>query len=93
LLGSALLYVNSGTTNLDGIYIINSLSEISLNIDDYISLKKDIINITAFNNLFNDEEVRYIHTLNSYDFYYINISLIVLIVGFLFKISAAPFHF
>jgi len=29
LLGSALLYVNSGTTNLDGIYLISSISEIS----------------------------------------------------------------
>lgn len=28
LLGSALLYVNSGTTNLDNIYIISSISEI-----------------------------------------------------------------
>lgn len=28
LLGSALLYVNSGTTNLDNIYIISSLSEV-----------------------------------------------------------------
>ncbi len=28
LLGTALLYANSGTTNLDGIYVITSLSEI-----------------------------------------------------------------
>jgi NADH-ubiquinone oxidoreductase chain 2 len=30
LLGSALLYVNSGTTNLENIYVIASLSEISM---------------------------------------------------------------
>lgn len=29
LLGSSLLYVNSGTTNLEGIYLLNSLSEVS----------------------------------------------------------------
>jgi len=29
LLGSSLIYVNSGTTNLEGIYLINSISEIS----------------------------------------------------------------
>jgi NADH:ubiquinone oxidoreductase subunit 2 (subunit N) len=29
LLGTSLLYANSGTTNLDGIYVITSLSDIS----------------------------------------------------------------
>jgi len=33
LLGSALLYVNSGTTNLDGIYLISSFSDIYLPLD------------------------------------------------------------
>ncbi|RYE14746.1 MAG: hypothetical protein EOP34_05705 [Rickettsiales bacterium] len=33
LLGSSLLYVNSGTTSLDGIYLISSISEVSGNID------------------------------------------------------------
>jgi len=28
LLGTSLLYANSGTTNLDGLYVINSLSDI-----------------------------------------------------------------
>src|ERR1700692_1359698 len=31
LLGTSLLYANSGTTNLDGIYIITSLSDIANN--------------------------------------------------------------
>ena len=29
LLGTSLLYANSGTTNLDGIYVITSLSDIA----------------------------------------------------------------
>src|ERR1700748_3945515 len=29
LLGTSLLYANSGTTNLDGIYVITSLSDVS----------------------------------------------------------------
>ena len=32
LLGTSLLYINSGTTNLDGIYILNSIGDISNNI-------------------------------------------------------------
>jgi len=64
LLGTSLLYSNSGLTNLDGLYIITSLSDITYN-----------------------------NTLYWYNNYYINISLLILSVGFLFKISAAPFHF
>ncbi len=61
LLGSALLYANSGTTSLDNIYVIASISEI--------------------NNLI------------WYEPFYLHLSLIIMIVGFLFKVSAAPFHF
>jgi len=64
LLGTSLLYANSGSTNLDSIYVIYSLS--------------DIVN----NNV-----------LYWYKPHYINMSLLILSVGFLFKISAAPFHF
>jgi NADH-ubiquinone oxidoreductase chain 2 len=67
LLGTSLLYANSGTTNLDGIYIITSLSDI------------------ANNNTHN--------LLYWYKSHYINFSLLILSVGFLFKVSAAPFHF
>ena len=67
LLGTSLLYANSGTTNLDGIYVITSLSDIS----------NDITN----------------NILYWYKSYYINFSLLILSVGFLFKVSAAPFHF
>ena len=33
LLGLSLLYANSGTTNMDGLYIITSLSDINSNVD------------------------------------------------------------
>ena len=67
LLGTGLLYANSGTTNLDGMYVITSLS----------GLANDITN----------------NLLYWYKSYYINFSLLILSVGFLFKVSAAPFHF
>jgi NADH-ubiquinone oxidoreductase chain 2 len=67
LLGTSLLYANSGTTNLDGIYVITSLSDIS-----------------------NDSTANILYW---YKPYYINLSLLILSVGFLFKVSAAPFHF
>ena len=67
LLGTSLLYANSGTTNLDGIYVITSLSDLG-------------------NEANND-------ILYWYKSYYINFSLLILSVGFLFKVSAAPFHF
>jgi NADH-ubiquinone oxidoreductase chain 2 len=67
LLGTGLLYANSGTTNLDGMYIITSLSDLA-------------------NEITND-------ILYWYKSYYINFSLLILSVGFLFKVSAAPFHF
>lgn len=63
LLGTSLLYANSGTTNLDGLYIITSISDISDNANFW------------------------------YKPYYINFSLLIFSVGFLFKVSAAPFHF
>ena len=63
LLGISLLYANSGTTNLDGLYIITSISDNSENFNFW------------------------------YKPYYINFSLLIFSIGFLFKISAAPFHF
>ena len=62
LLGTGLLYANSGSTSLDGLYIITSISDIS------------------FTDLW-------------YKPYYINLSLVIFTIGFLFKVSAAPFHF
>ena len=63
LLGTSLLYANSGTTSLDALYIINSISDI------------------------NDNNISW------YKSYYLNLSLLIFSIGFLFKISAAPFHF
>ena len=63
LLGSSLLYSNTGTTSLDGLYIISSISDINLNLSSW------------------------------YQPYYLNFSLLIFSIGFLFKISAAPFHF
>ncbi len=63
LLGISLLYANSGTTNMDSLYIITSISDISDNSNFW------------------------------YKPYYINFSLLIFSIGFLFKISAAPFHF
>jgi NADH-ubiquinone oxidoreductase chain 2 len=70
LLGTSLLYANSGTTNLDGVYVITSLSDIG-----------DATNDNTSNILY------------WYKSHYINFSLLILSVGFLFKVSAAPFHF
>ena len=66
LLGTALLYTNSGVTNLDGFYLITNISEV----------KDNMINIISW-----------------YGATYINYSLLIMSVGLLFKISAAPFHF
>ena len=71
LLGSSLLYANSGTTSLEGIYVISSISEVYTNLGE--SMQGEV--------------------LSWYKPYYIHISLIILAVGFLVKISAAPFHF
>jgi NADH-ubiquinone oxidoreductase chain 2 len=71
LQGTSLLYANSGVTNLESIYIITSLTDIS-----YKEYNEDNIS-----------------NLYEYNFQYINISLLILSVGFLFKVSAAPFHF
>jgi len=61
LLGTSLLYANAGTTSLDGLYIISSISDVT-----------------------ND---------SWYKPYYLNFSLLIFSMGFLFKVSAAPFHF
>jgi NADH-ubiquinone oxidoreductase chain 2 len=64
LLGTALLYSNTGTTNLDNFYLLNNLYSL----------------------------VNY-NSLDSFTLSYIDYSLLIMTVGFLFKISAAPFHF
>ena len=61
LLGTGLLYINYGTTSLEGYYVINHVCDFSVN-----NLNKPL---------------------------YLNIPLLIMSVGFLFKVSAAPFHF
>lgn len=67
LLGTSLLYINTGTTNLDNFYIMNNI---------YNLIK------------YNSENLITLYNIN-----YIDLSLLIMSVGFLFKISAAPFHF
>ena len=69
LLGQSLLYGNSGNTNLDGYYVITSLSELG-----FSNLRDVIYWCSSHTN-------------------YINYCLLIMSVGFLFKVSAAPFHF
>jgi NADH-ubiquinone oxidoreductase chain 2 len=78
LLGTSLLYANSGTTNLDGIYVVTSISDLS-----FASAGANEIAGSDLNH----------QVLNWYKSDYINISFLILTVGFLFKVSAAPFHF
>ena len=63
LLGSCLLYLNFGITNLDGIYVLSSLSEIN-GLEALVETNQ-----------------------------YFNLALLIMSVGYLFKVSAAPFHF
>ncbi len=65
LLGTSLLYANSGTTNLDSFYILTNLTSITYD-ESGLLLSKP---------------------------FYLNMSLLIMSVGFLFKVSAAPFHF
>jgi NADH-ubiquinone oxidoreductase chain 2 len=67
LLGQSLLYINSGNTSLDAIYIINSI----------------FVNNIEINNSINSG-------LNPN---FLHLSMLILSTGFLFKVSAAPFHF
>jgi len=62
LLGIALMYANSGLTNLDGVYALISDSE------------------------------KYLSFSTWYTHIYVFYCLLLISVGFLFKIAAAPFH-
>ena len=65
LLSTSLLYANSGTTNMDGIYLLTSVPNSTQDKSGLIALKP----------------------------FYLNISLLIMSVGFLFKVSSVPFHF
>ena len=90
LLGLSFLYINSGTTSLDSLYliynIITSDDNLLFNFNALLANGQDL---TSTNELLNTGLPLF--SLNNYQ-YTIQFSLVVLCVGFLFKISAAPFH-
>jgi NADH-ubiquinone oxidoreductase chain 2 len=75
LLGQSLLYINTGNTNLDGLFLIN-------NIFDNLRFEEFFLG-----------DLYYLSNMPNTYLFTIEISLIIMSVGFLFKISAAPFHF
>ena len=97
LLGSSLLYGNSGTTQLDNIYIINSISEIGASYSNDITTS--VTSIPIWEGLptglpdGQGEEGEKVILNNGYQPHYLHTALIIMFVGFLFKVSAAPFHF
>jgi NADH-ubiquinone oxidoreductase chain 2 len=72
LLGQSLLYINTGNTSLDAIYIMNSIFVNNIEISENINA----LNIMA-------EPAKN----------FLQLSMVIFSTGFLFKISAAPFHF
>lgn len=76
LLGISLLYINTGNTSLENIYMINSIS-----------------NALANNNLYETVNLTNIYTDIYTEYTYIQLPLVIMSVGFLFKIGSAPFHF
>ncbi len=74
LLGSGLLYANSGTTNLDNIFVITTIGDLGM-------FTKEVYTNQMYFDIY------------SYQPHYVYSSLIIMSVGFLFKVSAAPFHF
>jgi NADH-ubiquinone oxidoreductase chain 2 len=81
LLGISLIYINFGSTNLEYIYIINSISN---------TLKTNIIHIPFGSNI---NDILYSVSNINFQHNYLQVTLIIMSIGFLFKISAAPFHF
>jgi NADH-ubiquinone oxidoreductase chain 2 len=84
LLGLSFLYINSGTTSLDGLYLIYNIITSDVNLLSVFLVQNNELFNTIGSNL-------PVFSLNYYQ-YTIQLSLVVLTVGFLFKISAAPFH-
>jgi NADH-ubiquinone oxidoreductase chain 2 len=76
LLGKSLLYINSGNSSMENIYILSDIAS-------------PILEVLGSNNIYSVIK----HIPIAYDYYYINLSLIILSAGFMFKISASPFHF
>jgi len=79
LLGQSLLYINTGNTSLDAIYTMNSIFVNNIEISENI------------NNTLNNA----IHIMDepAKNKNFLQLSMVIFSTGFLFKISAAPFHF
>lgn len=88
LLGLSFLYINTGTTNLDGLYLIYNIITSDTNLFSIFLTLGSEQNSELFNSMASSLPI---FSLNYYQ-YVIQFSLVVLCVGFLFKISAAPFH-
>ena len=78
LLGLSLLYINTGNTSLENIYMINSISN---------AFASNLIH----ENIPLDNLWVYKHVYMQYT--YMQIPLAVISIGLLFKIASAPFHF
>jgi NADH-ubiquinone oxidoreductase chain 2 len=78
LLGIAIIYANSGLTNLDSIYHI--IADTRFN--DMGELLENGMLTTDYNT----------NIISEYTNNYLYFSLLLITVGFLFKIAAAPFH-
>jgi NADH-ubiquinone oxidoreductase chain 2 len=83
LLGLSLIYVNTAQTCFDYIYLLyNSTNQMTGQVQDLsTTLPQDLINEI----LIKSNEI---NPIQSFD-----MALILLAVGYLFKVSAAPFHF
>lgn len=91
LLGLSFLYINSGTTSLDGLYLIYNIITSDNNLFSIFLTQSASCNNELFSSISTQNASLPIFSLNYYQ-YAIQFSLVVLTVGFLFKISAAPFH-
>jgi NADH-ubiquinone oxidoreductase chain 2 len=81
LLGISLIYINYGNTNIENIYVINNIfNSLKYNIYSYVN------DISSINTIY-----LYLYLYTQY--LYVQIALGIISIGFLFKISSAPFHF
>jgi NADH-ubiquinone oxidoreductase chain 2 len=89
LLGQSLLYVNLGTTHLDGIYIIHNIFNSDPNLLTFFLAETMSQEISGYASTY----VPFSSILSIHFYKYsIQLAFIIIAIGFLFKISASPFH-
>lgn len=86
LLGQSLLYINLGNTNLDGIYIIHTIFNSDPSMLAYFIIDTFQEGVDSYYVPFSS-----LLSINFYQ-YSIQLAFIIVSIGFLFKISASPFH-